>query len=194
MVLGRAEGASQRIRIWHFLLDLVWILPPAIHITVGSPLEHAIVPTVLALVAALVALTDFGFGLIPDRLTYPLAFLGIVLAYILDHTSLTDSVIGLAVGFATMYGIAWLGSTVAGQQAMGGGDVKLTAALGAFVGWQGLPMMVAFAAILALVAVGITALVKSYQMPRKILFGPYLCISALATYYASDVIWAYLTI
>jgi leader peptidase (prepilin peptidase)/N-methyltransferase len=90
---------------------------------------------------------------LPDRLTIPLALAGLAATYALSMP-ITDSLIGAAAGWASLGGIAAAYKALTGRTGMGGGDPKLFAAIGAWLGWFLLPVVLVFAAMLGLLLVG----------------------------------------
>jgi len=97
---------------------------------------HAVVAA--ALLAALVAITmiDLERQIIPDVISLPGILAGVLANLATGHVSWLESLLGIAVGGGVFLAIAVLGSWLAGQDAMGGGDIKLAAMLGAFLGWK----------------------------------------------------------
>lgn len=102
------------------------------------------------------AILDVEHFWLPDRLTIPLGMAGIVAGLWLAPP-LADRAIGAVAGFAVLAGIAWGYRALTGRVGIGGGDPKLFAALGAWLGWQLLPWLLLLAAILGLVLAGVDA-------------------------------------
>ena len=101
-----------------------------------GPTLHAGVAS--ALLAALVAITtiDLEHQIIPDAISLPGILAGFLANLATGHVSWIDSLLGIVVGGGVFLAIALVGSWLAGQDAMGGGDIKLAAMLGAFLGWK----------------------------------------------------------
>lgn len=135
----------------------------------------------LLLLYLLVALTfiDFDTQLLPDDLTYPLLWAGLLLNLDATYVPLRSAVIGAAAGYLSLWSIYWLYKLVRKREGMGHGDFKLLAALGAWLGWTMLPAIVLMASLVGSV-VGIALMVLNrrgldYQIP----FGPYLATAGL---------------
>jgi len=135
----------------------------------------------LLLLYMLVALTfiDFDTQLLPDDLTYPLLWAGLLLNLNATYVSLESAVIGAAAGYLVLWSIYWAYKLLRKREGMGYGDFKLLAALGAWLGWTMLPAIVLMASLVGSV-VGIVLMVLNrrgldYQIP----FGPYLAASGL---------------
>ena len=133
--------------------------------------------------AVLVALTgiDLDTQLLPDQLTLPLLWIGLLLNVFGLFTRLPDAVIGAAAGYLTLWSVYWLFKLITGREGMGYGDFKLLAALGAWFGWQALPMLLLVSSVVGAV-VGIAILVVQKKgRNTAIAFGPYLAIAGLIT-------------
>lgn len=153
-----------------------------------------------AFVALLVALTfiDFDTQLLPDALTKPGMALGVAggfwpgIAGPLTQdpdvpwamNTLLASVVGLLVGGGATWSIRELGSRVFRREAMGLGDVKFLAMIGAFLGWQGALLTLLLGCIVGAAIGGVLALRAGFGL--KIPFGPYLALGALVALFAQD--------
>lgn len=135
----------------------------------------------LVLVWTLVALTviDLDEQLLPDQLTLPMVWLGLLANINGMFTDLTSAVIGAAAGYMTLWLVFQVFRLVTGREGMGYGDFKLLAVFGAFLGWQLLPLVVLLSSLLGAV-VGITLiLVRGRDRQIPIPFGPYLAAAGL---------------
>ena len=130
----------------------------------------------------LIALTfiDLDTQLLPDSLTLPLLWLGLLFNLNLGFSDLHSAVIGAMAGYLLLWSIYWLFKLCTGKEGMGYGDFKLLATLGAWYGWQMLPAILLLSSLLG-AAVGIT-LILSGQRGRDsaMPFGPFLAIAGLA--------------
>lgn len=102
------------------------------------------------------AVLDVEHFWLPDRLTLPLLGIGLLAGVWLEPT-LADRAIGVAAGFASLAAIAWVYKVMTGRTGMGGGDPKLFAAIGAWLGWQALPFVLVAAASLGLIIAALAA-------------------------------------
>ncbi len=122
------------------------------------------------------ALIDLDHKLLPDRLTLPLLWAGLLFALLGDAalTDLRGAVIGAMAGYLSLWSVYQLFKLVTGKEGMGYGDFKLLAALGAWLGWQMLPLVIVLSAVVgAVTGIGmIIALGRDRQIP--IPFGPFL--------------------
>lgn len=141
------------------------------HFGFGLPGLAAIV-----FVWALIALTfiDFDTQLLPDDITLPLLWMGLLLNLNGAFTSLPNAVIGAVVGYLVLWSVYWVFKLATGKEGMGFGDFKLLAAIGAWLGWTMLPLIIMLSSVVGAV-VGITLIVfAKHGRNIPIPFGPYL--------------------
>ncbi|MBX2807918.1 MAG: A24 family peptidase [Cellvibrionaceae bacterium] len=135
----------------------------------------------LLLLWVLIALTmiDIDSFLLPDHLTLPLLWLGLLLNTGGLYTDLHSALWGAAAGYLSLWSVFCLFKQVTGKEGMGYGDFKLLAALGAWLGWQLLPLVIVLSSFVgALIGIGgILFLGRDKNLP--IPFGPYLAIAGL---------------
>lgn len=132
----------------------------------------------MALGWALLALAviDLEHQLLPDDITLPLLWLGIALNFFNVFTDLHASVLGAILGYGALWSVYIVYKLVTGKTGMGHGDFKLLALLGAWLGWQLLPLILISASILgALIGVGMI-IFRAHDKDIPIPFGPYLAI------------------
>jgi len=163
-------------------LSLAWFFPP------GAALCGA-----LLLIWSLIALTliDVDHQLLPDNITLPLLWLG--LAFNLGGTfvPLADAVAGAMAGYLILWSIYWLFRLLTGKEGMGYGDFKLLAALGAWLGWQSLHLIILLSSVVG-ATIGM-ALILLARRGREvpIPFGPYLAMAGWITLLFGDTIMAH---
>lgn len=130
----------------------------------------------LLLVWALLALTaiDFDTQLLPDDITLPLLWAGLLFNLFGIFTALSSAVIGAVIGYLALWCVYWLFKFATGKEGMGYGDFKLLAAMGAWLGWQMLPLIILLSSLVGAV-VGIFLIVAlKHGRNIPIPFGPYL--------------------
>lgn len=135
----------------------------------------------LVLVWGLIALTviDFDTQLLPDSITLPLLWLGLILSYFGFLTDFHSAFWGAVAGYLSLWSVYWLFKLVTGKEGMGHGDFKLLAALGAWLGWQLLPAVILLSSVVGAV-VGVSLIVfKRHGREVPIPFGPYLAAAGL---------------
>ena len=125
---------------------------------------------------SLVALTmiDVDHQLLPDDITLPLMWLGLLFNLNGTFVSLGDAVIGAMAGYLILWSVYWLFKLLTGKEGMGYGDFKLLAALGAWMGWQALPLIILLSSLVGAVVGIALMLLKNRGKETPIPFGPYL--------------------
>jgi leader peptidase (prepilin peptidase)/N-methyltransferase len=143
------------------------------------PSWHALALTGLVSVLVALALIDLDTMLLPDDLTLPLMWAGLIYNALTGHITLADSFWGAIAGYTSLWLVFQIFLLLTGKEGMGFGDFKLLAAIGAWLGWQVL-MPVVLLASLSGAAIGISLMVfKGHQRHQPIPFGPYLVIGGL---------------
>ncbi|MCO4203798.1 prepilin peptidase [Aeromonas taiwanensis] len=133
----------------------------------------------LLLTWSLVALTfiDLDKMLLPDQITLPLLWGGLLFNLLGGFVPLVDAVIGAMAGYLVLWSLYWSFKLLTGKEGMGYGDFKLLAALGAWLGWQALPIILLLSSLVGAV-IGITLIaLRKHHQGNPIPFGPYLAIA-----------------
>lgn len=131
----------------------------------------------------LIAVVDAEHFWLPDRLTFPLAATGLVAAALLEEHRLVDAVIGASAGFAVLWALAVAYRRVRGRDGLGGGDPFLLGAIGAWVGWEGLPAVLLWAGLAGLsVVAGRAAGGRPLSAADRLPFGVFLAIGGWLTW------------
>lgn len=151
--------------------------------------------TGLVLTWCLIALTmiDFDTQLLPDTITLPLMWLGLIANSWGIFTSLDNALWGAIGGYLSLFSVYWLFKLLTGKEGMGFGDFKLLAALGAWLGVQMLPLIIMLSALAgAVIGIGMIV-IRGRDKNIPIPFGPYLAIAGLiALLWGQDINQAYL--
>ncbi len=179
------------------LLSFIWLHGRCAHCHIAIGLRYPMVEALSCLLSGYLA-WHFGFGaqaawalifgwalialavidldtqLLPDSLTQPLIWLGLLINLSNVFTPLSAAVIGAAGGYLSLWIVYWLFKLVTGKEGMGYGDFKLLAAIGAWLGWQLLPLTLLLSSLVG-AAVGITLILGGrHRREVPIPFGPYL--------------------
>jgi leader peptidase (prepilin peptidase)/N-methyltransferase len=145
-------------------------------------------PTLATLGAALfvwftiaLAFIDQETGLLPDDLTLPLVWIGLLLNLWGAFVPIQDAVLGAAAGYLSLWLVYWAFKLATGKEGMGFGDFKMNAAVGAFLGWKMLPLVILVSAFVGLLfgAAQMFAARGRYEGSFRFHFGPYLAIAGL---------------
>ena len=179
LLRGRCSNCKATIGIRYPVVELLTGL-----LSLFVVLHFGATPTAvvaLILVWTLIALTviDLDEQLLPDQLTLPLLWLGLLVNIGGMFTDLTSAVIGAAAGYLSLWFVFQVFRLLTGREGMGYGDFKLIAVFGAFLGWQMLPLVVLLSSFIgAIVGVGMIVLLgRDRQIP--IPFGPYIAVAGL---------------
>jgi leader peptidase (prepilin peptidase)/N-methyltransferase len=117
---------------------------------------------------------DFDTQLLPDSITLPLLWLGLLVNAGGAFADLRSAVIGAAAGYLSLWSVYWLFKLATGKEGMGFGDFKLLAAIGAWCGWQVLPLTILFSSFIGAVVGVVLIVFARHGRSVPIPFGPYL--------------------
>jgi len=149
----------------------------------------------LFLTWSLIALSfiDIDHQLLPDSITLPVLWLGLFLSLFSIYTDSQASIIGAVAGYLSLWGVYHLFKLLTGKEGMGYGDFKLLSLLGAWLGWQFLPMIILLSSLVGAV-IGISMILfRQHQASQPIPFGPYLAAAGwIALIWGSDINRLYL--
>jgi leader peptidase (prepilin peptidase)/N-methyltransferase len=124
---------------------------------------------------------DSDTQLLPDNMTLPLIWLGLILNTFNTFTSLESALWGAIFGYLSLWSVYQLFKLLTGKEGMGYGDFKLLAALGAWFGWQSLPIIILVSSVVgAIIGIGMVV-IKGKDKNIPIPFGPYLAIAGWIT-------------
>lgn len=186
MLRGRCAGCKTRISIRYPLVELLTgLLSGVTAAHFGYGLQGG---SALVLIWALVALTfiDFDTQYLPDDITQPLLWLGLLVNIPGTFTSLQASLIGAVAGYLSLWSVYWVFKLITGKEGMGYGDFKLLAALGAWLGWTMLPIIILLSSLVgAIVGFGLILIAKRGK-DVPIPFGPYLAGGGLIALFAGQ--------
>lgn len=188
---GKCSQCKTRISPRYPIIELTTgLLSLALAWQFGASVQTA---TLLVLFWALIALTmiDVDHQLLPDSITLPLLWLGLLLNLVNTFVTLEQAVIGAVAGYLSLWSIYWAFKLLTGKEGMGYGDFKLFAAFGAWFGWGALPLIILLSSLVgAVVGIALIAFMgRERQIP--IPFGPYLCGAALVYVFWGNAITAW---
>lgn len=134
---------------------------------------------------------DFDYQIIPDAITLPGISVGVLTASTVLPTGLVNSLLGLFLGGGTLLLLAWLSPYLFGKEGMGGGDIKLLAMIGAFLGWQSVLMTMFIGAIVG-ATVGITLIAcRILRRDQYLPFGPFLAFGAIISMFFQEELFSW---
>lgn len=178
-LLGRCRHCGGRIPLRYPLVELVsGLFAVGVFMRYGLSLESLLI---YVFIAALLVVTfiDIDHQIIPDLITCPGIVIGFVASLVVGHITYKESLLGIALGGGALFAVAWAYYLCAKKEGMGGGDIKLLAMIGAFLGWKAVVFTV-FVASAVGTAVGIlVALHTRKGRELKVPFGPFLGVGAM---------------
>lgn len=190
---GRCSQCHERIPLRYPLVEAVTAVLSGVvawHFGYGI-ITAAVLMFVWALIV--LAVIDINTQLLPDDITLPLLWLGLLINLNDVFTDSQSSIIGAVAGYLSLWSIYWCFKLLTGKEGMGYGDFKLLSAIGAWLGWSMLPVVIIFSSLVgALVGVGLIIAAK-LQKNIPIPFGPYLVGGALiALFWGEELTHRYL--
>jgi leader peptidase (prepilin peptidase)/N-methyltransferase len=190
---GRCKHCREAISARYPLIELFTALLSGItawHFGFGLPAVLAIILT-WALIA--MSFIDIDHQLLPDDITLPFLWLGLLLSIFGFYTDMPSAIIGAVAGYLSLWLVFHIFKLITGKEGMGYGDFKLFALFGAWLGWQALPLILLLSSLVGAV-IGVSmvlALGRDRQLP--IPFGPYLAAAGwIAMLWGNDITQAYL--
>lgn len=185
---GRCAKCKTPISARYPLVEMMTALLAATAAWHFGPGWEALMAIVLTLALVAITMIDADTQLIPDSIVLPLMWLGLAMS--LFHApphegtlfiSPSNAIVGAMAGYLTLWSIFWLFKLITGKDGMGYGDFKLLAALGAWLGWQQLPMIIMMSAVVGAVINISMIIAKGKDRSIPIPFGPYLAAAGWIT-------------
>ncbi|MGH8637339.1 MAG: prepilin peptidase [Burkholderiales bacterium] len=185
---GKCSACGARIAVRYPVVELAAGL-------IGAYAAWRFGPSLAALGAAAfgwallaLAVIDLGTQLLPDDITLPLLWAGLLVNTASIFAPLGTAVIGAVAGYLSLWLVYWAFKLATGKEGMGHGDFKLLAAIGAWLGWQKLPLVILLSSVVG-ATVGIALIVFArHGREKPIPFGPYLAAAGLIALLWGDVI------
>lgn len=173
-IVEAANAVGYLAILWHFGLNEMSVLYAALYsgliVVAGTDLSHKIIPNVI---------------------TYPGIVVGLLGAVTVLPVGIVNSLLGIAVGGGLLWGLAWASPYLFGKEGMGGGDIKLLAMIGAFLGWKPALLTIMIGSLIGSVA-GITLMAaRIIKRDEYIPFGPFLVAGAVLSMFFAQPILAW---
>ncbi|WP_290369145.1 prepilin peptidase [Vibrio hippocampi] len=192
---GKCHHCKAKISARYPLIELLTAtLAFTVAFTTGySEYSLALIAFTFILISA--TFIDLDTMLLPDQLTLPLMWAGILLATLgISPVSLQDSIVGAMIGYLCLWSLYWAFKLLTGKEGMGYGDFKLLAALGAWLGWQQLPLIILLSSVVGIMFGLIQLRLQNKGVEVAFPFGPYLAIAGwVAALWGDLIINYYLT-
>lgn len=174
---GKCASCQARISPRYPVIELATALMSLTVVIVWGAIPATL--AVLIFTWCLIALTviDFDTQLLPDSITLPLLWAGLIVNAFGLITDLPSALWGAVFGYLSLWSVFWLFKIITGKEGMGYGDFKLLAALGAWAGWQMLPLIIILSSLVgAVIGIGLI-IIRGRDKNIPIPFGPYLAIA-----------------
>jgi len=173
LLKGRCASCQARIALRYPLLELVTGVATVTVISVLGPTMQGMLACLLTYSLIALSQIDFETKLLPDDITLPILWLGLIANIYDTFTDLQSAVIGTVLGYLALWTVYQGFRIITGKEGMGFGDFKLLALLGAWLGWQALTFIILMSSIIGAL-VGITLILLGRDRNDAIPFGPYL--------------------
>lgn len=177
---GKCRHCGQLISFRYPVVEALTALMAVLVIVYFGLTVDALIYFILICAFIIVIYIDLDHQIIPDSISLPGIPLGFAASFFLDRLSYIDSIIGILLGGGLLFGIAWAYYLITHKEGMGGGDIKLLAMIGAFLGWQGVCFTVFIASITGTIAGVLLMLLARKDLKFALPFGPFLSIGAIA--------------
>ena len=184
---GRCSGCSQTIPLRYPILEATTAILTCVLVSQYGLTETALMCMLLTWALLAIAVIDYDHLIIPDSIVLPFLWLGLIVNHWGLITTLENALWGTVIGYLSLWTLYWAHRLVTGKEGMGYGDFKLLAMLGAWMGWQALPVIVILSSFSG-VLVGGSLIILGRDRYKPIPFGPYLAIAGWITLLWGDVI------
>lgn len=171
---GKCRGCKSAISIHYPIIELTTCILSVIAAMHFGPGVQSLFAVVMTWTLIVLTMIDFDHQLLPDSITLPFLWMGIICNMFGLYTDIHSSLIGAIAGYMILWSVYMAFKLATGKEGMGFGDFKLLAMLGAWLGWQVLPLIIILSSVLgSLVGIGLV-IFSGHQKNKPIPFGPYL--------------------
>ena len=187
---GRCRGCKVHISLQYPIVEAAMAMLAAMLMRRFTPSFEFAFYFVFFAALLVIIFIDIHHQIIPDGISLPGIPLGFAVSFFNDQVTWQQSALGILLGGGILYALAFGYYAITRREGMGGGDIKLLAMIGAFLGWQSLPYVI-FASSLSGSVVGVIAMVRNHSGGQtRIPFGPFLALAALSYLLLHDQITA----
>jgi leader peptidase (prepilin peptidase) / N-methyltransferase len=189
LLRGRCRYCKAPISIQYPLVELLTAVLSAMVVWKFGPTWTALAG--LFLTWSLVALSgiDFRTQLLPDQITLPLLWAGLLLSLIHLFIAPQAAILGAAIGYLSLWSVYWLFKLLTGKEGMGFGDFKLLAALGAWMGPLSLLPMILLSSLVGALVGGTLIALRKHAREVPMPFGPFIAMAGWIWFVAGDSLW-----
>ena len=179
LLRGRCRHCRARISLRYPLVELMLgLFALCVYLKFGLTLEALII---YLFIASLIVITfiDIDHRIIPDAISLPGILVGFAASFVLPEITYKESLAGILAGGGSLLLVAWVYSLITHKEGMGGGDIKLLAMIGAFLGWKGVLLTIFLASAIGTLC-GLVVMIRSGKnLKLAIPFGPFLAMGAM---------------
>jgi len=192
-LLGRCRNCKTKISIQHPLVELFTGFMAFYTVWSFSLSLKALFIFIFICILIVISIIDLHHQIIPDIISLPGIPVFFIFALILNEIELFDLILGIIVGGGILYLIAFLYFFLTKKEGMGGGDIKLLAMIGSFIGYKGVFFTIFVSSVLGTIIGILLILLKGRDMKYAVPFGPFLSLGALIyIYFGNFIIFHYI--
>jgi leader peptidase (prepilin peptidase)/N-methyltransferase len=186
LLRGRCRYCKAAISIQYPLVELLSGILSAVIVWKFGPTWVALAGLVFTWTLIALAGIDFRTQLLPDQLTFPLLWLGLLLSLLPMFVAAPSAIIGAAAGYLSLWSVYWLFKLLTGKEGMGYGDFKLLAALGAWMGPVSLLPIILLSSLIGALVGGSLIALRRHQRELPMPFGPFIAAAGWVWLVAGD--------
>lgn len=174
---GRCSNCGSLISVQYPLIELLSAFVTAYILTVHGISEKALFSLIFTYSLIVLAVIDMREQILPDQITLPLVWVGLIASILGYWSNPTSAIIGASLSYLSLWSVMHLFKWITGKEGMGYGDFKLNAAIGAWLGWQTVPTVILVSSFLGAI-IGLFAIIfLGHDRRSPFAFGPYLCLA-----------------
>lgn len=183
---GRCSNCNSLISIQYPLIELLSAFVTAYILVVHGITGKALLSLIFSYSLIALATIDLNEKILPDQITLPLVWLGLIISLLGYGTDPRSAIVGASLGYLSLWSVMHVFKWITGREGMGYGDFKLNAAIGAWLGWQMVPEVILLSSFLGAV-IGLGAIVFfGHDRRSPLAFGPYLCLAGWVAMHWGD--------
>jgi len=183
---GRCRYCKTKISIQYPLVELLSGLLSAVIVWKFGPSWAGLAGLVFTWTLIALSGIDLRTQLLPDQLTFPLLWLGLLLTLLQMFVNAPSAIIGAAIGYLSLWSVYWLFKLITGKEGMGYGDFKLLAAMGAWMGPVSLLPIILLSSLIGALVGGSLIVLRKHDSQLPMPFGPFIAAAGWVWFVAGD--------
>ena len=186
LLKGKCRNCKTTISVRYPLVELMaGLFAISVYLKFGVTFEALIIYCFIASLIIIIYI-DIDHWIIPDSISLPGILIGFATSFFVDRIHYTDSALGILIGGGTLWLVAFGYQLLMKKEGMGGGDIKLLAMIGAFIGWKGVILTIFLSSVIGTVANVPGMLLSKKFFNYKLPFGPFIAIAAMMDVFFED--------